>query len=50
MEFEILVKKADGFGGVITLNSQGQFGIAFNTPRMARAFINSEMKSPQILI
>lgn len=47
---EILMRKADGFGGVITLNSQGQFGIAFNTPRMARAFINSEMESPQILI
>ncbi len=47
---EVLKKKADGLGGVIVMNSQGQFGIAFNTPRMARAYINSEMKSPQILI
>jgi beta-aspartyl-peptidase (threonine type) len=47
---QILSDKADGNGGVIVLNTKGEFGIAYNTPRMARAFINSEMESPQILI
>lgn len=47
---KILAKKADGNGGVIVLNTQGEFGIAFNTPRMARAYINSEMNSPQIFV
>jgi beta-aspartyl-peptidase (threonine type) len=45
-----LAKKAHGFGGVIALNMKGEFGIAFNTPRMARAYIGSGMESPQILI
>ncbi|MDI6804534.1 MAG: isoaspartyl peptidase/L-asparaginase [Bacteroidota bacterium] len=47
---EILAHKADGYGGLIALNTKGEFGIAFNTPRMARAFINSHTNTPQILI
>ncbi len=45
---QILSEKADGFGGVIVLNKNGEFGIAFNTPRMARAYINSNMSKPFI--
>ncbi len=40
-----LEKKADGFGGVIVLNKNGIPALAYNTPRMARAFRTSEMKS-----
>lgn len=47
---QILKEKADGYGGVIALNNKGEFGIAFNTPKMARAFINSNMNSPQIFV
>ncbi len=40
-----LEKKAEGFGGVIVLNNKGIPGIAYNTPRMARAYRTSEMNS-----
>lgn len=40
-----LKNKADGVGGVIVLNKHGKPGVAFNTPRMARAFRTSEMNS-----
>jgi beta-aspartyl-peptidase (threonine type) len=43
-----LERKVDGFGGVIAMNNEGQIGIAYNTPRMARAFITSRMKSPTV--
>jgi L-asparaginase / beta-aspartyl-peptidase len=33
-----LKERLDGHGGIILLDSQGQFGIAHNTPRMAWAF------------
>lgn len=45
-----LQKKADGFGGVIVLNDAGKPGIAFNTPRMARAYRTSEMNSDIVLV
>jgi beta-aspartyl-peptidase (threonine type) len=47
---EILKHKADGYGGVIVMNNKGQFGAAFNTPRMARAYINSEMNEPVVAV
>ena len=40
-----LKKKADGVGGVIVLSKNGKPAVAFNTPRMARAFRTSEMNS-----
>jgi len=45
---EILHRKADGFGGVIVMNKYGDCGIAYNTPRMARGFMNSKMSSPHV--
>ena len=42
---ERLEKKADGYGGVIVLNSKGTPAAVFNTPRMARAYRTSEMNS-----
>jgi L-asparaginase / beta-aspartyl-peptidase len=44
----ILKSKAKGYGGVIALNPKGEVGIAFNTPRMARAYRTSSMRSPII--
>jgi len=41
-----LERKVDGLGGVIALNAAGKIGVAFNTPRMARGYMNSEMKTP----
>jgi beta-aspartyl-peptidase (threonine type) len=42
----LLKKRTGGHGGVIVLNSAGRVGFAFNTPRMARAFITSSSKGP----
>jgi len=46
----ILHHKADGFGGVVVMNKHGRIGVAYNTPRMARAYINSRMAKPFIAI
>jgi beta-aspartyl-peptidase (threonine type) len=43
---ELLRRKVHGHGGVIVMNSTGKVGIAWNTPRMARAFMATGMKSP----
>jgi beta-aspartyl-peptidase (threonine type) len=47
---KILVRKADGFGGVIALNKDGDVGIAYNTPRMARAFMSSDRTAPLVQV
>ena len=41
-----LKQKVDGLGGVIALNRLGEFGVAYNTPRMARAYMSSGMHDP----
>ncbi|HUN65812.1 MAG TPA: isoaspartyl peptidase/L-asparaginase [Bacteroidota bacterium] len=45
-----LKDKVDGHGGVIVLNSRGEFGISFNTPRMAYAYRNSDMDAPVVRV
>lgn len=40
-----LTSKVDGLGGVILLDKRGKPSIAYNTPRMARAYRTSEMDS-----
>ena len=42
----VLKRKTSGYGGVITLSRTGHVGVAYNTARMARAYITSSMKSP----
>jgi len=44
----ILEKKTRGYGGIIALNPHGEIGIAFNTPRMARAYQLSSMRTPVV--
>ncbi len=41
---KILQEKVQGLAGVIVLNHKGVPSVAFNTPRMARAYRTSEMK------
>ena len=43
---KILKKKAARYGGIIVLNPKGDLGVAFNTPRMARAYQTSSMRFP----
>jgi len=43
---KILSRKAEGFGGVIALTRRGDIGISFNTRRMARGYMSSDMKAP----
>jgi len=47
---ELLHDKVDGYGGVIVLSKEGQFGVAFNTPRMARAYFNEGMTAPVVAV
>jgi beta-aspartyl-peptidase (threonine type) len=47
---KILHQKADGYGGVIVLNTRGEFGISYNTPRMARAYRCSTMGAPFVAV
>jgi beta-aspartyl-peptidase (threonine type) len=44
----LLERKTEGFGGIIALDKDGEIGIAYNTPRMARAYLTAAMHSPCI--
>ena len=39
---ELLSKKVNGLGGVIGINAKGQYGFAYNTPKMAFAYANEQ--------
>jgi beta-aspartyl-peptidase (threonine type) len=41
-----LKKRTGGHGGIIAMNTAGAVGIAFNTPKMSRAYVTSTMKGP----
>jgi beta-aspartyl-peptidase (threonine type) len=38
----VLADRAQGLGGLIVIDRSGQIGVSFNTPRMARAWIENE--------
>jgi beta-aspartyl-peptidase (threonine type) len=46
----ILQRKAAGFGGIIALNHTGRIAVTYNTPRMARAYMTAEMKTPFVAV
>jgi beta-aspartyl-peptidase (threonine type) len=46
----LLERKAHGYGGLIAISNDGKTGISYNTPRMARAWMNSEMTAPEIKV
>ena len=39
---DILNSKVHGLGGAICIDSKGYIGIAFNTPKMARGYVNND--------
>ncbi len=43
-----LKRKVNGHGGVIVLTKDGTIGVAFNTPRMARAYRTTAMSAPVV--
>lgn len=45
-----LADKVNGLGGVITIDAQGQYGWAYNTPKMAFAYWNTETKTAEAAI
>jgi beta-aspartyl-peptidase (threonine type) len=42
----ILKKRFSGYGGVILVTRDGDYGIAYNTPRMARAVYSKDLYEP----
>jgi len=46
----LLKNRTGGEGGVIVINPQGEPGIAFNTKRMPRAYMNSSLKNPVVAV
>jgi isoaspartyl peptidase/L-asparaginase-like protein (Ntn-hydrolase superfamily) len=46
----MLHRKVAGYGGIIALNSEGKVAVAYNTPRMARAYMTAEMKTPFVAV
>ena len=47
---QILERKTGGVGGLIVINAEGTIASANNAPRMARGYINSDMKAPVVEI
>jgi beta-aspartyl-peptidase (threonine type) len=47
---KVLERKVQGYGGVIALNVDGDIGIAYNTSRMARGYMTSEMREPWVAV
>ncbi|MBF0407659.1 MAG: isoaspartyl peptidase/L-asparaginase [Candidatus Riflebacteria bacterium] len=52
VEFGIdrLARKVNGLGGAIVLNSTGEPACHFNTPRMARAWMNDSLHAPVCMV
>jgi L-asparaginase / beta-aspartyl-peptidase len=44
----MLHSRVDGLGGVIVMDATGAADVAFNTPRMARAYMNDSMNEPVV--
>ena len=39
--------RVDGLGGVIVVDREGRIGFAYNTPRMAYAYVREGLAAPQ---
>lgn len=46
----VLEKRVNGLGGLICLNADGEIGIAYNTPRMARGYFSHGMDYPVVVV
>jgi beta-aspartyl-peptidase (threonine type) len=47
---KVLEKKTNGYGGAVAVNRHGKVAAAFNTPRMARGYFTSQMKTPFVAV
>ncbi|MBI5472664.1 MAG: isoaspartyl peptidase/L-asparaginase, partial [Ignavibacteriae bacterium] len=47
---KLLERKAQGYGGIVALNMDGDVGIAYNTPRMARGYMTSDLRDPWVAV
>ncbi len=47
---DFLWKKVGGKGGVIVIDNNGNVGMTYNTKKMPRAWMNSEMSDPDVAI
>jgi beta-aspartyl-peptidase (threonine type) len=47
---EMLERKVQGRGGIIVMNRRGHISVAYNTSRMARAYMTSGMRSPAAFV
>ena len=50
LAIDTLHRRVGGLGGVIVLDRSGGIGCAFNTPRMARAYMREGMEEPFVAI
>ncbi|MEW6510368.1 MAG: isoaspartyl peptidase/L-asparaginase [Bacteroidota bacterium] len=46
----LLASHGRGKGGIIVVSRAGTIGVAFNTPRMARGYMTSSIKSPRVIV
>ncbi len=45
---EVLARRAEGLGGIILIDRLGHIGVSFNTPRMARAWVENDQVVAQV--
>ncbi|MBN1895407.1 isoaspartyl peptidase/L-asparaginase, partial [bacterium] len=46
----VLVRRGDGLGGVICMDRFGRIGIAYNTPRMARGWVDPKTQNLMVRV
>jgi len=47
---DLLHRRCNGLAGIICIDNKGRIGIYFNTPKMARGYISSEIDEPVIKV
>ncbi|MEO8168736.1 MAG: isoaspartyl peptidase/L-asparaginase [bacterium] len=47
---KLLEQKTKGYGGIIAMNPEGKVGMAYDTPRMARGYMNSDLRAPWVAV
>jgi len=45
---QLLQEKVDGLGGLIMIDRKGDIGYAFNTPKMAYAYLSEDLEKPAV--
>jgi beta-aspartyl-peptidase (threonine type) len=47
---DLLARRVNGLGGVICIDAGGRLGIEYNSPRMARGYMQEGMKKPEVAV